>query len=448
MNSINKQAHQLIEEWKTLLPSITSENQKRLDDKFRLEFNYNSNHIEGNTLTYGDTKLLLIFDETTGSHNMREYEEMKAHDVAYKMIREMAADKYRPLTESAIKYLNEVILVRPYWKNAVTADGQPTRRQITVGGYKTHPNSVKLKNGEMFEYASPVNTPIQMGELIQWFREEENKNELHPVQLAALLHYRFVCIHPFDDGNGRVARLLMNYVLLRNQLPPVIIQSKAKNEYLRALHIADSGNVNSFIEYISDQLIWSIDISIRAAKGLEINETDDLKKRIELFKQNIVREASARYEKLLPKESVQWVWQHVLSPLFTVIEAQLAPIEALFISRKTILGTDTTSLSSKQLNFTFEEVAANNVLFQEMLSCKSIQINVTLEGLTHFDNNMQVSTEAIEIMFHANEYEIKYNNSRNSVKKQYRYFLSEGIMQSIADTIGHLIIDNLESATS
>lgn len=113
--------------------------QTALDKKIRLEFNFNSNHIEGNTLTYSETELLLIFDDTKGGHTMREYEEMKAHDLALQLIREWAEDKNTPLAEADIKNLNKIILVRPFWKEALTPDGQPTRRLIKVGDYKEYP---------------------------------------------------------------------------------------------------------------------------------------------------------------------------------------------------------------------------------------------------------------------------------------------------------------------
>ena len=93
------------------LQPLKAEDQNRLDKKFRLEFNYNSNHIEGNTLTYGETELLLLFDDTIGNHkSLREYEETKAHDVAYKLIEEWAKDIERPLTEQIIKNLNKLFL--------------------------------------------------------------------------------------------------------------------------------------------------------------------------------------------------------------------------------------------------------------------------------------------------------------------------------------------------
>lgn len=285
-NTLDK-VDELMAELQSLQP-LSHENKKRLEQKFRLEFNYNSNHLEGNTLTYSETQLLLIFDDTKGNHSMREYEEMKAHDVAFHLVEEWAMDKEQPLTEQSIKNLNKTIQVRPFWKNAITPDGQGVRRLIKVGDYKEQPNSVRLPNGEIFEYASPTETPILMGELIDWYRSEEEG--LHPVTLAAMLHYKFVRIHPFDDGNGRVSRLLMNYVLMRNGLPPVIIKSKDKDNYLRALHQADIGDYEPFIDYIAEQLVWSLDISIKAAKGDRIDEDDDLDKKLALLKQEVEAE--------------------------------------------------------------------------------------------------------------------------------------------------------------
>lgn len=269
----------------TALKPLSSENEKRLDKKFRLEFNYNSNHLEGNTLTYGETELLLIFDNTTGNHNLREYEEMKGHDVAFNLIKSFAKDKERDLLEKDIKDLNQIILVRPFWKDAITESGQATRREIQVGEYKSFPNSVRLPNGEIFEYASPSDTPMLMGDLMQWYRE--NKNEMHPVILACLFHYKLVRIHPFDDGNGRVSRLLMNYVLLNNDFPPVIIKSKEKATYLNALQIADTGNPNVLIEFIANQVIWSLELSIKAAKGESIEEESDFEKELALIQKRM-----------------------------------------------------------------------------------------------------------------------------------------------------------------
>lgn len=310
------------------LQSFKPEYQQRLDKKIRLEFNYNSNHIEGNTLTYGETELLLIFDKTTGNHELREYEEMKSHDVAFELIKDWATDTERPLSEMALKNLHEVLLVRPFWKEALTTDGQPTRRLIKVGNYKEQQNSVRLQNGEMFHYASPEDTPIEMGELIHWYREEEKKANLHPVALAAVLHYKFVRIHPFDDGNGRISRLLMNYVLLRHNFSPVVIKSSDKKNYLFALNQADAGNLEAFVEYVAEQLIWSLEIGIRAAKGEDIEEKNDWEKELALLK---------RDQTLKQKFNVELsntVKNNIYYPLIQKLVDKLSDFDDFFLSKE------------------------------------------------------------------------------------------------------------------
>ena len=319
---------QLSDTYHSLLP-MSPENQRRWDKKVRLEFNYNSNHIEGNTLTYGETELLLLFDETHGSRPMRDYEEMKAHDVAFQKIKEWATDTETPLTEQDIKNLNQIILVQPFWKDAITPNGQPTRRQITVGNYKTQPNSVRLPNGELFEYTAPQEVPIQMQALMEWYRDEQTA--LHPVTLAAMFHYKFVCIHPFDDGNGRVSRLLMNYVLLAHKLPPVVIKSSDKQNYLHALHLADTGQYEAFIRYIAEQVVSSLEMAIKAAKGESIEEPDDLDKEIALLARQLQHQETYK----TPQQVLNvfhWAQQKLIAPC----EAVLQKFDKLFQEKKEI----------------------------------------------------------------------------------------------------------------
>lgn len=278
-----KQIDSLTSQFNALQP-LSIENDKRLWAKIRLDWNYNSNHIEGNTLTYGETRLLLVFDKTTGDHELREYEEMKAHDVAIHVVKEWAKDKSRYLTESDVRELNKIILVQPYWKEAITPDGQPTRRQIKVGEYKEYPNSVRLKNGEIFQYASPLETPHKMAELMEYYKRKEDDPKYNALILASELHYEFVRIHPFDDGNGRVARLIANYILMRHGAPPIIVKAAEKDKYLTALNKADTGDLEAFHEYMADQLIWSLELAIKAAKGESIEEPEDLDKKVAMLK--------------------------------------------------------------------------------------------------------------------------------------------------------------------
>lgn len=137
MNRVNE----LYSEWQALQP-LKPEDKNRLDRKFMLEFNYNSNHIEGNTLTYGQTEILLLFGKVVDEANMKDLEEMKAHNVCLKMIQTEAADKEHPLTETFIRQLHHTLLREDYTMYRQSPDGATTSYVIHAGVYKTRPNSV------------------------------------------------------------------------------------------------------------------------------------------------------------------------------------------------------------------------------------------------------------------------------------------------------------------
>ena len=261
---------------------LSDENERRLKQKLRLEWNYNSNHIEGNTLTYGETELLLIQGQTVGGHAIREYEEMKAHDVAVEYVGQLARED-RLIAEIDIRDLNKIILKEPFWKEAETLGREPTRIQVIPGEYKSFPNNVKTPTGEIFEFATPAETPSRMRDLVSWLRGELINPSLHQLEIATRLHHDFLVIHPFDDGNGRVGRLLTNYVLLRAGFPPLIIKALDKANYLAALRLADVGRLEALTDYLGRQLEWSLRLALRAANGENLEEPSDVEKEIAIF---------------------------------------------------------------------------------------------------------------------------------------------------------------------
>ena len=408
---------QLSATYHSLLP-MSPENQRRWEKKVRLEFNYNSNHIEGNTLTYGDTQLLLLFGETHGSHPMRDYEEMKAHDVAFQKIKEWAADTQMPLTEKNIRELNQIILVQTFWKDAITPDGQPTRRQIMVGSYKTQPNSVRLPNGELFEYTAPQEVPIQMQALMEWYRDEQTA--LHPVTLAAMFHYKFVRIHPFDDGNGRVSRLLMNYILLAHKLPPVVIKSSDKQNYLHALHLADTGQFEAFIRYIAQQVVSSLEMAIKAAKGESIEDPDDLDKEIALLARQLQHQETYK----TPQQVLNvfhWVQQKLIAPC----EAVLQKFDKLFQQKKVIERLDDNQIDFSTLRELPKEV--NFLIYEYCLSQR------------YYIKNDQPFSTIIEIQFQEQQYELHIRIvGREFFKESYRYgsFPIDKNISSLVEQLG------------
>ena len=233
-----------MEAWQALQP-LSEKDKDRLNRRFTVDFNYNSNHIEGNTLTYGQTEILLLFGKVIGEANVKDVQEMTASNVGLRMMTEVAAVKEMPLTQNFIRTLHRTLLREDYYFGSrFKVQGSRGSRWETgytvhAGTYKTRPNSVITRYGDRFEYASPEETPGLMTDLVDWYNAAEREGRLSPVELAALFHYRYIRIHPFEDGNGRIARLMMNFILSRHDYPMIVVRSRKKSEYLEALHQAD-----------------------------------------------------------------------------------------------------------------------------------------------------------------------------------------------------------------
>lgn len=446
MNSILlRTINERMEGLKKLLP-MKEEYQHKLDNKFRLEFNYNSNHLEGNTLTMSETMRLLAFDETDGEHTLREYEEMKGHDWAFELVKKWAIEKRdSPLTEIDIKNLNKAILVKPFWKDAITSDNQNTRRLIKVGEYKELPNSVKQSNGEIFQYTSPQNTPVEMGELMQWFRDEEEKKDLHPVELAALFHYRFVRIHPFDDGIGRISRLLVNYFLIKADFPPIVIKSEDKKNYLSALRKADSGDLEAFVDYLGEQLLWSLDISIKAARGENIDEPGDLDKKLSFLKKQLGINAEKITEKK-SREAVIWFYENNILPFAKAWEELLKKFDPLFYSRKMRILVD---------NYTFEGTDFEKINpLETLISLKDYSIRnigkITLEaspkGLVKSKNDREFNGGSVDFWFYENRIEIGSSEANSFAHKLYNEKLTEVEIENLTEDLGNWLYHVIESS--
>ena len=282
LESLNQQIEGLFQQWKGLQP-MKPEDQARFDRKVRLDWNYHSNKIEGNTLSYQETKSLLDEGKEEGIHPARDYKEIKAHDLAINKIKELAKDEERNLTEAGIRDLNQIILKEPFWKEAVTTDGQRTKKKIIPGQYKEQPNHVITEEGKTFRFAEPNDVAPKMKDLMDWFHKEI-KNPTLPIALfLAELHHRFIVIHPFDDGNGRVTRLWLNYVLLKLGYPPLAVKVEDKRNYFAALQRADNKDIDALAIYLGKVLVEWLEIGIKASKGEDISDPSDVDKEVDLF---------------------------------------------------------------------------------------------------------------------------------------------------------------------
>ena len=265
-----------MERWNALQP-LSERDREMLGRRFAIDFNYNSNHIEGNTLTYGQTEILLLFGKVIGEADVKDVQEMTAGNVGLRMIAEEAVRKDAPLTQNFIRALHKTLLREDYTVYRNLPGGQVTSFVIHAGQYKTRPNSVITRYGDRFDYASPEETPALMTDLVDWYNTAERSGKFTPVELAAIFHYRYIRIHPFEDGNGRIARLMSNYILARHGYPMIVVRSRKKNDYLEALHKTDLtvGNtpslgahaskrsIQQFLTYFTKLFVEEVTFSIR-----------------------------------------------------------------------------------------------------------------------------------------------------------------------------------------
>ncbi|MDO8649611.1 MAG: Fic family protein [Candidatus Peregrinibacteria bacterium] len=233
-------------------------------ERLRIDWTYNSNAIEGNTLTYGETAFFLREGLTSEGKPLKDYVEAKNHAEAIDYLREVVQSKRR-LTEGFIKALHGLLLRDIDHTIAKSADGKLIHKPLSAGKYKVRPNHVLTLSGTMHKYTEPIKVLDEMQNLLRWLQENR---KLHPVERAALFHYRFVCIHPFDDGNGRMARLLMNLLLMQAGYPPCVVRNSKRREYLQSLERADStGSTDEFLHCIAGELIQTEETMLRVLEG-------------------------------------------------------------------------------------------------------------------------------------------------------------------------------------
>ncbi len=279
--NIFEECERLYAQLEALRP-LSPDAEQKIWQKFRFDWNYHSNSIEGNSLTFGETKSLLLHNITASGKPLKDHFEITGHNEAILQLVDFVK-RDEPLTESFIRQLHKLILRERYQVSAQTPDGQPTRKWVEVGQYKTLPNHVLTATGEVFRFAEPIDVAKKMGELVDDANLLQSLSVTEAIVAASNLHYEFVRIHPFDDGNGRMARILMNLVLMRFRIPPAVISTKEKVSYFAALRQADGGQLDMFAEYIANCVAHSLTIMISGAKGDSIEDADEQDKKITLL---------------------------------------------------------------------------------------------------------------------------------------------------------------------
>ncbi len=217
----------------------------RLKEHFDVEWTYHSNAIEGSTLTLAETRLILLDGLTVSGKSLREHLEAINHKHAIDLVEALAVEA-EPITEHDIRQIHALILRTIDDENA----GAYRKAQVYItGSTYVPPAAIEV---------SPL-----MRELVIWLNSGDAA-ELHPAVRAALAHFRLVHIHPFIDGNGRMARLVMNLILLREEFPPAVIRRERRPEYYHTLDQAHEGDTDPFVTLVAEEAERSLDVWLKA----------------------------------------------------------------------------------------------------------------------------------------------------------------------------------------
>lgn len=239
------------------LRPLPKELEQSLDDWLRVELTYSSNAIEGNTLTRIETAEVL--ERGTAAvikgKPLKDQIEALNHAKALEFIKTLAhtLKSHQYITEENIKVIHKIILsgIIDEWA------GKYRKTEVFIRGFGV-------------DLPQPEKVPYMMAEFGQWLQGIQE----HAVRVAADSHYKFVTIHPFVDGNGRTARLLMNLVLLIHDYPMAIIRNEERIQYLEALNTAQTkGNLQPFYAIVETAVERTLDAYINAAKGKPVLAT-------------------------------------------------------------------------------------------------------------------------------------------------------------------------------
>jgi Fic family protein len=223
---------------------------KNLDEWYKVELTYTSNAIEGNTLSRAETALVVEKGLTVQGKTLVEHLEAVNHAKAVDFIKELASHtKSSGIAEDAILDIRRIILTGIDDVNA----GRYRNVGVRVTGSRT-------------VFPNPLKVPDLMAAFVAELHEQAET--LHPAELAAFAHYKFVSIHPFVDGNGRTSRLLMNLILEQAGYPPAIIQKEERLRYIKALETAQiGGTTDDFYAIIYEAVDRSLDIYLDEEKS-------------------------------------------------------------------------------------------------------------------------------------------------------------------------------------
>ncbi|MBF4472267.1 Fic family protein [Flavobacterium sp. HJJ] len=427
---------------------LTIEQKKKINYKFRLEWNFNSNSMEGNTLTIEETRSVMVGNLTVNDKPLKDVLEMQGHDKVISEILRIGKRELR-LSEKRICKIHKAIMY----------EDDETKKD-KIGRWKLEPNMIYNHKGERYDFVAPEDVPSKIHALLNKTNASidlihaNKKNAPHPIDVAMEFHLEYLDIHPFYDGNGRTARILTNLILISLGYNPFWINEKDRKIYYN--YISDiqgyGGNKELFFEYCAGLVERSEQLVLNAIQNIDIEEEDDLHKEISLLKRQLEGEKFTKSPKNI-YNIFQFINKDIWEPLSIVISQfddlfsknetkylvnnknETYPVKSIF----SMLSPVEKSTKPKEV-----QIFGHN-LYEKDVS--KIEWKHTKDGLKNLKNTNPYKIN-FSISFEAKNYSLKlFINYLEIWANNYAYneFPDKESIEKMKKELGRKLIENIKS---
>ncbi|MFD0699995.1 Fic family protein [Myroides pelagicus] len=413
---------------------LTREQLNTLHHKYRLEWNYNSNSMEGNTLTVAETRSVMIGNIDVHRKPLKDILEVKGHDEVIRDILSIGKADLR-LSEKRIKEIHASIMYE-----------EDSEKKGWIGQWKEVANEIINNRGEKYTFVLPEEVPEQIHELLNRTNaaidhiQAKKKDAPHPIDVALNFHLDYLNIHPFYDGNGRTARILCNLVLVALGYPPLWIKEEEREVYYR--YIADiqcyGGRREDLFAYMSELILRSQQMIIDIQAGKSIEEADDMGKEIELLKRELKARENNSTEVKRSNLVIKELYDKSLNTLIGTFKATASKFFDFYAVNQEFLDitVDGKSIYNDEAMHHIQNITketegvltklSQSIFYKDIKAGKSLDYNDTLI-----------------VEFKHDHYEVYFSKTRDTIIKKYNERLTQEEMDNMIKQWGEAMIQRL-----
>ncbi|HCQ12291.1 Fic family protein [Flavobacterium sp.] len=413
---------------------LTIDQKKKINYKFRLEWNFNSNSMEGNTLTIEETRSVMVGNLTVNDKPLKDILEMQGHDKVITEILRIGKGELR-LSEKRICEIHKAIM------------HEDDKAKIDkIGKWKQEPNMIYNHKGERYDFVAPEEVPERIHKLLDKTNAAIDailggkKNAPHPIDVAMDFHLEYLDIHPFYDGNGRTARILTNLILISLGYNPFWINEKDRKIYYN--YISDiqgyGGDKEVFFDYCAGLILRSEQIVLDAIQDIDITDEEDLTKEISLWKKQLIKK-----DEVVPSsnELIAELYKKYFKKLFEKFLVQTNVFDELFAKKVITNYINNQNPKVNKLEYFDEKMHYINIYskltsderadqqLKPLEGISSISLGLYYSGFKNDGLNTFDAYSNIHIEF--NQYYYFINDTGNN--RQDEYFLKKLYTETITD---------------